>query len=99
MEDVTNLPFRCLCKKMGADVVITEFVPTDAIIRNVAMSLKKLTFEESERPLGIQIYGHLEDAMVEGAKIAEAANPDFIDINWGCPVKKIANRGAGSGMF
>ncbi|GHS86818.1 tRNA-dihydrouridine synthase [Bacteroidia bacterium] len=99
MEDVTNPPFRRLCKRMGADVVVTEFVPTDAVIRNVAHSLKKFDFDESERPLGIQIYGHLEDAMVEGARLAAAAKPDFIDINWGCPVKKIAGRGAGSGIF
>ena len=99
MEDVTNPPFRRICKRFGADVLVTEFVPTDAIIRNVKTSLLKFQFSESERPLAIQIYGHLEDAMIEGAKIAAEAKPDFIDINWGCPVKKIANRGAGSGIF
>ena len=99
MEDVTNPPFRRICKRFGADVLVTEFVPTDAIIRNIQRSLMKFEFTENERPLGIQIYGHLEDAMIEGAKLAAEAKPDFIDINWGCPVKKIANRGAGSGIF
>jgi nifR3 family TIM-barrel protein len=99
MEDVTNPPFRRICKRFGADVLVTEFVPSDAIIRNVAKSLLKFQFSETERPLGIQIYGHLEDAMIEAAKMAAEVKPDFIDINWGCPVKKIANRGAGSGIF
>jgi nifR3 family TIM-barrel protein len=99
MEDVTNPPFRRLCKKMGADILVTEFVPSDAVVRNIQRSLLKFSFEEMERPLGIQIYGHLEESMIAAAQMAAEAKPDFIDINWGCPVKKIANRGAGSGIF
>jgi len=99
MEDVTDLTFRYMCKYYGADMMYTEFVASEALIRNVQKSFKKLQIEEFERPMGIQIYGHDIDAMVEAAKIAEAHNPNLIDINFGCPVKKIANRGAGSGML
>lgn len=99
MEDVTDSSFRLLCKKFGADLVYTEFVSSDALVRDAAKSLKKLEFSASERPLGIQIYGNIPDAMVESAKIAEQYNPELIDINFGCPVKKIAGRGAGSGMM
>jgi tRNA-dihydrouridine synthase B len=99
MEDVTDLAFRKLCKKYGADLMYTEFVAADALVRNIESSLKKITIAPEERPVGIQIYGHEIDPMVEAAKIAELAKPDLIDINYGCPVKKIAHRGAGSGML
>lgn len=99
MEDVTDPSFRYMCKKFGADVVYTEFISSDGLIRDAAKSLKKLQIDEAERPVGIQIYGHILESMVEAAKMADAANPDIIDINFGCPVKKIAGRGAGSGMM
>lgn len=99
MEDVTDPSFRYMCKLFGADVVYTEFVSSDGLIRDAAKSQAKLRIYEYERPVGIQIYGHLTEAMVEAALIAEQAKPDLIDINFGCPVKKIANRGAGSGMM
>ncbi len=99
MEGVTDWPFRMLCKEFGADVMVTEFINSDGMVRDVPNVLRKLKFHEEERPLGIQIYGQHEDAMRRAAEIATQANPDFIDINWGCPVKKIAGRGAGSGIF
>ncbi|MGC8823776.1 MAG: tRNA dihydrouridine synthase DusB [Bacteroidales bacterium] len=99
MEDVTDIVFRRLCKQYGADMVYTEFVSSDALIRKVEKSLKKMTFAEDERPFGIQIYGNQKDAMVEAARMAASMQPDVIDINFGCPVKKIARRGAGSGML
>ncbi len=99
MEDVTDPSFRYMCKKFGADVVYTEFISSDGLIRDAAKSLKKLEIDDAERPVGIQIYGHLIEPMVEAARMAEAAGPDLIDINFGCPVKKIAGRGAGSGMM
>jgi nifR3 family TIM-barrel protein len=99
MEDVTDPSFRFLCKHYGADMMYTEFISSDGLIRDAGKSLKKLEFDETERPLGIQIYGHLLEPMVEAARIAASANPDVIDINFGCPVKKIAGRGAGSGMM
>ncbi len=99
MEDVTDPPYRILCKEFGVDVLVTEFVPSDALIRDVKRTFRKLEFKEQERPLAIQIYGHDEDALRGAAEIAERYNPDFIDINWGCPVKKIAGRGAGSGIL
>ena len=99
MEDVTDPSFRFLCKQYGADMMYTEFISSDGLIRDSGKSLKKLEFDEAERPLGIQIYGHLIEPMVEAARIAATANPDVIDINFGCPVKKIAGRGAGSGMM
>ncbi len=99
MEDVTDPSFRYMCKRFGADVVYTEFISSDGLIRDAAKSLKKLEIDEAERPVGIQIYGHLIEPMVEAARMTEAANPDIIDINFGCPVKKIAGRGAGSGMM
>ena len=99
MEDVTDPSFRYMCKRMGADVVTTEFISSDGLIRDAWKSRAKLNIDEAERPVGIQIYGHLIEPMVEAARIAETARPDFIDINFGCPVKKIAGRGAGSGMM
>ncbi|MEA2041506.1 MAG: tRNA dihydrouridine synthase DusB [Bacteroidota bacterium] len=99
MEDITDTSFRLIAKEFGADMLYTEFVASEALIRNVEKSLKKLKLRAEERPIGIQIYGHQIDSMVEAAKIAEEAKPDLIDINFGCPVKKIAMRGAGSGIF
>jgi tRNA-dihydrouridine synthase B len=99
MEEVTDPSFRYICKEFGADMMYTEFISSDGLIRNANKSLKKLDIFDYERPIGIQIYGHLIDAMVEAAKITEEANPDLIDINFGCPMKKIARRGAGSGMM
>ncbi len=99
MEDVTDPSFRYMCKEFGADMVYTEFISSDGLIRDAAKSLVKLNISDQERPVGIQIYGHLIEPMVEAAIVAETARPDVIDINFGCPVKKIANRGAGSGMM
>lgn len=99
MEDVTDIGFRLLCKRFGADMVYTEFISSDALIRDIKKTKAKILFGEEERPIGIQIYGSDPDAMVEAAKICEEADPDLIDINFGCPVKKIAGRGAGSGMM
>ncbi len=99
MEDVTDPSFRYMCKRFGADVVYTEFISADGLIRDAWKSRAKLNLDEGERPVGIQIYGHLIEPMVEAARIAESASPDIIDINFGCPVKKIAGRGAGSGMM
>ncbi len=99
MEDITDRSFRYICKKYGADVLTTEFVASEAIIRNVPSALKKMEFEEWERPIGIQIYGHQVDVMIEAAKIVASYNPNFIEINAGCPVRKIATRGAGAGLL
>ena len=99
MEDVTDPSFRYMCKRFGADVVTTEFISSDGLVRDAWKSLDKLRINDFERPVGIQIYGHLIEPMVEATRMAEAANPDFIDINFGCPMKKIAGRGAGSGMM
>lgn len=99
MEDVTDISFRLMCKKFGADMVYTEFVSSDALIRNVNKTQQKLTVADEERPVAIQIYGKEVDAMVEAARIAEAAGPDILDINFGCPVKKVAGKGAGAGML
>lgn len=99
MEDVTDPSFRFMCKEFGADMVYTEFISSDGLIRDAAKSVAKLNIDDAERPVGIQIYGHLIEPMVEAAVRAEAARPDVIDINFGCPVKKIAGRGAGSGMM
>jgi nifR3 family TIM-barrel protein len=99
MEDVTDPSFRFICKHFGADMVYTEFIPSDGLIRDAKKSLKKLELNQEERPVGIQLYGHLVESMVEAARIAEEAKPDLIDINYGCPVRKIANRGAGAGML
>ena len=99
MEDVTDPAFRLLCKRFGADMVYTEFVSADALIRNVKRTEQKLTIHDEERPVAIQIYGKDVDTMVEAAKIVEEANPDILDLNFGCPVKKVAGKGAGSGML
>ena len=99
MEDVTNPPFRLLCKQYGADLMYTEFVSSDALIRSVNRTMKKLTILEDERPVAIQIYGKEVHPMVEAAKIVEQANPEFIDLNFGCPVRKVATKGAGAGML
>ena len=99
MEDVTDPSFRYLCKINGADFMYTEFISSDGLIRDGEKSVKKLDIYDFERPIGIQLYGHLINAMVEAALIAECANPELIDLNFGCPVKKIANRGAGAGML
>lgn len=99
MEDVTDMGFRLMCKQFGADMVYTEFVSSDALIRHVNKTQAKLTISEEERPVAIQIYGREVDAMVEAAKICEEVNPNILDINFGCPVKKVAGKGAGSGMM
>ena len=99
MEDITDPSFRMICKINGADFMYTEFVSSDGLIRDGQKSIKKLDIYDFERPIGIQLYGHLIESMVEAALIAEQANPEIIDINFGCPVKKIANRGAGAGML
>jgi tRNA-dihydrouridine synthase B len=99
MEDITDPSFRMVCKKNGADFMYTEFVSSDGLIRDGQKSVRKLDIYDYERPVGIQLYGHLIDSMVEAALIAEEAKPELIDINFGCPVKKIANRGAGAGML
>lgn len=99
MEDVTDIAFRLMCKKFGADMVYTEFVSSDALIRNVSKTQQKLTVAEDERPVAIQIYGREVEPMVGAAKICEVARPDILDINFGCPVKKVAGKGAGSGML
>lgn len=99
MEDVTDASFRYVCKKFGADMLYTEFVSSDGLIRDARKAIEKLKVYDYERPVGIQIYGHIPEAMVEAALIAESASPDLIDINFGCPVNKIAKRGAGSGMM
>lgn len=100
MEDVTDIGFRMLCKRFGAQMVYTEFVSAEALIRSVKSTVSKLTVSDEERPVGIQIYGRDVEAMVEAAKIVESeAHPDVIDLNFGCPVKKVAGKGAGAGML
>ncbi len=96
MEDVSDPPFRALCKKHGADLMYTEFISSEGLIRNAAKGMKKLDIFEQERPIGIQLFGGSEDAMEEAARIAEAVRPDLIDINYGCPVHKVVNKGAGA---
>ncbi len=99
MEDVTDGSFRLICKEAGADMVYTEFVSADALIRNIAATTRKLVINPAERPVAIQIYGREPDVMVQAAKIVEQAGPDIIDINFGCPVKKVAGKGAGAGLL
>jgi len=99
MEEVTDPPFRSVCKEAGADLVYTEFISSEGLIRDIAKSMKKLYFGFHERPVGIQIFGNNADSMVEAAHIAEAANPDLIDINWGCSVRKVSSKGSGAGIL
>ena len=99
MEDVTDIGFRLLCKRFGASMVYTEFVSAEALVRDIKSTVQKLTIADEERPVGIQIYGRDIDAMVDAAKIVEQAGPDLIDLNFGCPVKKVAGKGAGAGML
>lgn len=99
MEDVTDIGFRMLCKRFGASMVYTEFVSAEALVRSVKSTVQKLTISDDERPVGIQIYGRDVAAMVEAARIVEQAHPDVIDLNFGCPVKKVAGKGAGAGML
>lgn len=99
MEDVTDPAFRLLCKRFGADRVYTEFVNADALVRDVASTTRKLQISDAERPVAIQIYGREPEAMADAARIVEQARPDFIDINFGCPVKKVAGKGAGAGLL
>ena len=99
MEDVTDIGFRHLCKRYGAAMVYTEFVSAEALVRSIQSTINKLTISNEERPVGIQIYGRDVESMVEAAKIVEQAHPDIIDLNFGCPVKKVAGKGAGAGML
>ena len=99
MEDVTEPPFRLICRRLGADIVYTEFISAEGLIRDARKAKAKLFFYEEERPVSIQIFGGNEDVLVEAAKISESVNPDFIDINCGCWVKDVALRGAGAGLL
>ncbi len=99
MEDVSDPPFRHVCKLFGADMMYTEFISSEGLIRDAAKSVKKLDFDEFERPIGIQIFGHDIDSMIQAAQYAERANPDLIDINYGCPVRKVVAKGAGAGIL
>ena len=99
MEDVSDPPFRALCKELGADVVYTEFISSEGLIRDAAKSVQKLDIYEKERPVGIQIFGANLDSMLRSVEIVEASNPDIIDINFGCPVKKVVSKGAGAGIL
>src|SRR5574344_1058504 len=99
MEDVTDIGFRMLCKRFGASMVYTEFVSAEALVRSIKSTMTKLTISDEERPVGIQIYGRDVESMVEAAKIVEEARPDVIDLSFGCPVKKVAGKGAGAGML
>ncbi len=99
MEDVSDPPFRALCKEQGADVVYTEFISSEGLIRDAAKSIQKLDIYEKERPVGIQIFGANLDSMIKTVEIVERSKPDFIDINFGCPVKKVVSKGAGAGIL
>ncbi|MDE6077429.1 MAG: tRNA-dihydrouridine synthase family protein [Muribaculaceae bacterium] len=99
MEDVTDPSFRLICREQGARMVYTEFVSAEALVRNIASTARKLTIDDRERPVAIQIYGRDPEAMVDAAKMVEEAGPSLIDINFGCPVKKVAGKGAGAGML
>ncbi len=99
MEDITDMSFRKICKEMGADFLISEFVSSEALIRDAEKSIKKLSFDITERPFGIQIFGHDEHSLSQAAEIAADSHPDFIDINWGCPVKKVVTKGAGAAIL
>lgn len=99
MEDVTDIGFRLLCKRFGASMVYTEFISAEALVRSIQSTVNKLTISDEERPVGIQLYGRDVASMVEAARIVEQAHPDVIDLNFGCPVKKVAGKGAGAGML
>ncbi|MBI4649543.1 MAG: tRNA dihydrouridine synthase DusB [Bacteroidia bacterium] len=99
MEDVTDYSFRTMCKRFGADFMYTEFISSECLIRGIKKGIRKMEILPEEHPIGIQLYGHNIDVMVEAARLAEEAKPDLLDINFGCPVKKITNRGAGSGLM
>ena len=99
MDDITDFPFRQLCKEMGADLLITEFIASEALNRDAEKSFRKMRFTPEQRPLGIQIFGADEDELLRCLEVVEQAEPDFIDINWGCPVRKVAGKGAGSGIL
>ncbi len=99
MDDVTDLPFRQLCKRHGADVLISEFIASEALIRDAEKSRRKMLFADFERPIGIQVFGNDEESMLRCIDVVVAEQPDFIDINWGCPVRKVAGKGSGSGML
>ena len=99
MDDVTDMPFRQLCKEMGADWLVTEFIASEALNRDAEKSLRKMRFTAGQRPIGIQIFGANEEELLRCLEVVERAEPDFVDINWGCPVRKVAGRGAGSGIL
>ncbi len=99
LEDVTDMSFRRICKRYGADMMYTEFISSEGLIRDAKKSVVKLDFLEEERPMGIQVFGHDINSMIRATEIAEQANPDLIDINWGCPVRKVTNKGGGAGML
>ena len=99
MDDITDLPFRQLCKEMGADLLITEFIASEALNRDAEKSLRKMRFTPEQRPIGIQIFGANEEELLRCLEVVEQAESDFIDINWGCPVRKVAGKGAGSGIL
>ena len=99
MEDVTDSPFRQICRKKGADIVFTEFISSEALIRDSDIAMHKMDFDEMERPFGVQIFGGREEAMEGAAKVAENNNPDLVDINFGCPVYKVVKKGAGAGCL
>lgn len=99
MEGITDHAFRMICKEHGADMLISEFISSDALSREVDKSLKKMKFDERERPFGVQIFGHNESSLITAAQIAAECEPDFIDINWGCPVRKVVSKGAGSAIL
>lgn len=99
MEGITDHAFRMICKEHGADILISEFISSDALSREVDKSIRKMQFDERERPFGIQIFGHNEESLVTAARIAAEGKPDFIDINWGCPVRKVVSKGAGSAIL
>ena len=99
MEDVSDPPFRAICKKNGADLLFTEFISSEGLIRDAHKSTQKLDIYDFERPIGIQIFGHDIKSMREATEICEKENPEIIDINYGCPVKKVANKGAGAGIL
>jgi nifR3 family TIM-barrel protein len=99
MEDITDPSFRAVCKPFGVDMMYTEFISSEGLIRDAQKSLRKLHFEEEERPIGIQIFGHNTDSMVEAAIVSAEANPDLIDINFGCPVRKVTGKGAGAALL